>query len=111
MPAGGRTEISQKISSQRPPFIQPVHGPMARSRRKLTSDHEPEAMPVIIAARSRGNAYDPTLRGTIWNPPPMNLDSDTSAIVSATDVVAVVKPSVSEMTVRSRNIPTGRRLA
>src|SRR4249919_2578130 len=111
MPTAGRTAMSQKISSHWLPFIQPVHGPMARSSRKLTSDHEPEAMPVIMAARSRGKAYDPTLRATIWNPPPMKVDSETSAMVRATDVVAVVKPSVREMTVRSRNIPTGRRLA
>src|ERR1043165_2748666 len=92
MPIAGRSAISQKIPSQLPPFIQPVHGPMARSSRKLTSDHEPDAMPVIIAACSRGNAYEPTLSATIWKPPPMNVDRPMSVIASGTDAVIVTNP-------------------
>ena len=40
--------MSQKMASQLPWLIQPVHGPMARSRRKLTSDQDPDAMPVNL---------------------------------------------------------------
>ena len=70
--------------------------PMAFSSTKFTSDHEPDAMPDIIAACSRGNVYEPTFSATIWNPPPMNVDSEISAIAIGTDVVIVVSPSVSD---------------
>src|SRR5262252_3963398 len=97
MPTAGRTAMSQKISSHRLPFIQPVHGPMARSRTKFTSDHEPEAIPVIMADCSRGNAYEPTFSATIWNPPPMNVDRPISAMASGTEEVMVTRPSGSEV--------------
>src|SRR5215471_5628607 len=109
-PNAGRTAMSQKISSHRLAFIHPVHGPTTRSSTKLTSDHEPDAMPVIIAACSRGKAYEPTLSATIWKPPPMNVDRPMSVIARATDDVDVVNPSVTETIVKSANIPTGRRL-
>src|SRR5215510_10125229 len=109
-PNAGRTAMSQKISSHRLAFIHPVHGPTTRSSTKLTSDHEPDAMPVIIAACSRGKAYEPTLSATIWKPPPMKVENPMSVIASGTDVVIVTSPSVRETTVSSRNMPTGRRL-
>src|SRR5688572_19199009 len=77
---------------------------------KLTSDQEPEAMPVIMAACSRGNENDPTFSATIWNPPPMNVDSEINAIAMGTDVVQVVKPSVSETRLKNAKNPIGRRL-
>lgn len=53
MPTVGRMAITQKISSHRSLFIQSDYGPIARSSTKLTSDHDPKAMPDIIAACSR----------------------------------------------------------
>ena len=42
------------------------------------------------------------MSATIWNPPPMNVDNDTSAIASGTDVVHVVKPRVSDISAEER---------
>ena len=101
MPTSGISAIIQKIASHCWLSIRLVRGPMAWSRRKFTSDHEPDAMPDIIADCSRGNAYEPTFSATIWNPPPMNVDSEINPIASGTDAVIVVSPSVSEMAVSS----------
>src|SRR6187431_1190600 len=106
MPIAGRTEISQKISSHFPAFIHPSHGPIARSRTKFTSDHDPEAMPDISAACSRGKEYEPTFNATIWKPPPINVDSEINAIAIDASFVHVVAPSVSDSATSRRNIPT-----
>src|SRR5262245_10946828 len=110
MPIAGSSAMIQKIASHCWLSIRLDRGPIACSRMKLTSDHEPDAMPVIIADCSRGNAYEPTFSATIWNPPPINVDSEIRAMASRTDVVIVVSPSVSETTVRNRNMPIGRGL-
>src|SRR5688572_1015552 len=110
MPTAGRMAMSQKISSHRWSFIQFDHGPMALSSTKFTSDHDPEAIPDIIAACSRGNAYDPTFSATIWKPPPMNVEKEINAIAAGTEVVHVVIPSVRDAIVSRRNMPIGRGL-
>ncbi len=113
--------MTQKISSHRCVLIKLAPGriftpaivtpaPMALSRMKFTSDHEPDAIPDISADCSRGNAYEPTFSATIWNPPPMNVDSPIRPIAIGTDVVIVTKPSVSETMVSSMNMPIGRGL-
>src|SRR5688572_11718498 len=84
--------------------------PIAFSRMKFTSDQEPEAMPVIMADCSRGNANEAAFRATIWKPPPMNVENEMSAMAIVDEVVQVAKPSVSEQTVSSRNRPIGRVL-
>src|SRR4030095_10421821 len=75
------------------------------------SANDPEAIPDIIAACSRGNAYDPTFNATIWNPPPMNAAHEMISMASMTEFVQVVNPNASANTVSNANSPTGRRLS
>src|SRR5687767_8371393 len=81
---------------------------MNGARPALTSDHVPEAIPDIVAACSRGNAYEPTFIASIWNMPPMKQAHDIIAMAIGTDSKPAVNPNGSASTVSSANMPTGR---
>src|SRR5688500_6473566 len=74
----------------------------------LASDQAPDAIPDIIAACARGNAYDPTFIASIWNAPPMKQAQDISAIAAGTEASDGVIPKTTAHTVSSTNIPIGR---
>jgi len=79
--------MSQKISSQWPSVdFHQVHGALRAQQYEFRGDHEPDAMPVIIAARSSGKAYEPTFHAPL-NPAAEERRERNRAMEIATEVV------------------------
>src|SRR5437016_5961015 len=82
--------------------------PMTGEMIVFTRAHDPDAMPVMSAAFSRGYVNELAFSATIWNPPARKVENDTRRTASITELTSGVRPKDSERTVSRTISPTGR---